>query len=148
MVGHDDLGNHLFVVETHLFHPGRAQRLSNEGRLVFPPLDDVDLLAAQLVDHLAYPRPACTHAGADRVYVRIVRGHRDLGPVPRLAGDRPDLDITVDQLGHFELEQRPDELRVAAGNDDLGALALAADLEDVRLYPVAALQALVRDALG
>ena len=148
MVGHDDLGNHLFVVETYLLHPGRAQRLSDEGRLVFPPLDDIDLLAAQLVDHLAHPRPACTHAGADRIYVGIVRGHCDLGPVPGLAGDRPDLDITVDQFGHFELEQRPDEFRVAARNDDLRALALATDLENVRLHPVAALQALVRDALG
>ncbi len=147
MVGHDDRGDLLLLVETDLLDPRRAQRLGDERLGLLPPLDDVDLLATQFLHHLAYARPAGSHAGTDGVDIHVVGEDRDLGPVTGLAGDGADLDDAVDQLGHLELEERPDELGVAAAHDDLGTLALAAHLEDVGLDPVAALEALVGDAL-
>src|SRR5439155_1611539 len=73
------------------------------------PLDDVDLLAPQLVDDVAHPRPARAHASADRVDVVVVGDDRDLGAVARLAGHLLDLDRARDDLGYLELEQALDE---------------------------------------
>ncbi len=74
--------------------------------------------------------------------------HRDLGPVAGLAGDATDLDEAVCDLGHLELEQRPDELRIPPGQDDLGALRARADLRDDRLDAAPLLVAFAVDLLG
>ena len=75
-------------------------------------------------------------------------GHdRDLRTVPCLPGDSLDLDVAIDEFWHLELEKSPDELWMATGHHDLRALALAADLEDPGLDPVATLETLVGDLL-
>jgi hypothetical protein len=76
------------------------------SREVLAERDDVDLLAAQLVDDHAHAPPRGADAGADRVDVVVVRPHRDLRAVPWLAGARLDLDDAVGDLRHLELEQR------------------------------------------
>ena len=92
------------------------------------PRDDVDLLAAELGDDHAHARAARADAGADRVDALGVRLDRDLRAVAGLAGDAADLDEAVGDLGHLELEQRLDQLRVAAREDHLRALRAGADL--------------------
>ena len=55
MLGDDHIGGFLLLVDVDLFDLGRPQRLGDELTDIFPPLDDVHLLATQLVDHLTDP---------------------------------------------------------------------------------------------
>ena len=99
------------VVDVDLAHACRRERLGDEARRLGVPRDDVDLLAAELGDDHAHARAARADAGADRVDALRVRLDGDLRAVARLARDRADLDEAVGDLGHLELEQRPDQLR-------------------------------------
>ena len=136
------------VVDQHLAHARRRQRLRDEAGRLGIPRDDVDLLAAQLGDDHPDARAARADARADRVDALGVRLHGDLRPVAGLAGDAADLDEAVCDLGHLELEQRPDQLRIPPGQDDLGALRARADLRDHRLDAAPLLVALAVDLLG
>src|SRR5262249_37265269 len=102
----------------------------------------------ELGDDHANARAARPDAGADGIDALRVRLDRDLRPVARLAGDAADLDETVGDLGHLELEQRLDQLRVAARGDDLASLRAAAHLGDDGLDARALLVALSVDLLG
>ena len=147
MVGNDHLGHHLVIVQPDRLHPRRTECLGDEGRRVLPPLDNVDLLPSEFVDHLANPGTPSADTGADRVDVRIVRYHGDLGSMPRFASDDPDLHITVHEFRNLEVEKRADEFGMATRDHDLGSLAFTANLEDVRLDAVTPFEAFVGDAL-
>ena len=84
----------------------------------------------------------------DRVDALRVRLDRDLGAVARLAGDAADLDETVRDLGHLELEERLDQLRVAPREDHLRPLRARAHLGDHSLDAGALLVTLAVDLLG
>src|SRR4029077_13105769 len=99
----------------------RTALRAHRARSVVPG-DDVDLLAAELGDDHADARAARADAGADRVDSLRVRLHGDLRPVARLTGDALDRDETVGDLGNLELEERLDQLGVAAREDDLRPL--------------------------
>src|SRR5262249_472789 len=109
--------------------------------------DDVDLLAAELGDDHADTGAARAHARADRVDALGVRLDRDLRAVAGLAGDAADVDQPVRDLGHLELEERPDQLRAAARADRLRALGPGANLRDHGLDAGALLVALAVDLL-
>ena len=113
VVGDDDRRLLRVVVDVDLAHTRGRQRLRDEARRLRVPRDDVDLLAAQLGDDHAHAGASGAHAGADRVDALDVRLDGDLRAVARLARDRADLDEPVGDLRHLELEQRPDQLRVA-----------------------------------
>ena len=148
VLAHDDLGDLVVLVDPHFFDLGRTESFGDELRGVLPPLDDIDLLAPELVDHLAHPGTPRAHAGSLGIDVGIVGDNRDLGPMARLAGDSHDFDGAIGQFGNFELEQPPNQVGMAAADDDLRALGLVSNLEDQRLDPVASLQPLVGYALG
>ena len=148
IVGDDDGRLLGLVVDQHLPHARRRQRLRDEAGRLGIPRDDVDFLAAELGDHHPDAGAARADARADRVDALGVRLHGDLRPVAGLAGDATDLDEAVCDLGHLELEQCPDELRIAPGQDDLGALRARADLRDDRLDAAPLLVALAVDLLG
>ena len=59
-----------------------------------------------------------------------MRADGDLGAVAGLAGDGLDLDGAVVDFGDFRFEQAAHEVRMAAAQDDLDALAGLADVED------------------
>src|SRR6266536_2005297 len=149
LVVRDDDGRLLrVVVEVDLAHARRGQRLRHEARRLGIPRDDVDLLAAQLRDDHAHARAARADAGADRVDALGVRLDGDLRAVAGLAGDAADDDEPVGDLRHLELEERLDQLRIAAGEDHLRALRARADLRDDGLDARALLVALAVDLLG
>ena len=100
-VGDDDDRLHLLIVEYHLSNLGRAQCLGDEVGGVLTPGNDVDLLAAQLVHNLPHTAPSGADARPDRIHIHVVRCDRDLGPVPGVSSDRPDLDDPLDQLGYL-----------------------------------------------
>jgi hypothetical protein len=118
VVGDDDGGLPALVVDEHLTHARRRQRLGDEPGGLVVVGDDVDLLAAQLGDDHAHPRAARADARADGIDALLVADDRDLRAVAGLARDVLDLDEAVGDLGDLELEQRLDELGVAAADDD------------------------------
>ena len=74
-------------------------------------------------------RTRCAHradAGALGVDPGHVGLHRDLGAVPRLAGQRRDLDGAVGDLGDLEREQLAHQVRVRPRQADLRTLAARA----------------------
>ena len=146
--GHDDGRLLGLVVEVDLAHARRRERLRDEAGGLGVPRDDVDLLAAELGDDHAHARAARPDARADRVDALGVRLDGDLRAVAGLAGDAADVDEAVGDLGHLELEQRLDQLGVAAREDDLRALRAGADLGDDGLDARALLVALAVDLLG
>src|SRR5207302_2358573 len=87
-------------------------------------------------------------ARADGIDALGVRLDGDLRAVARLARDAADLDESVGDLRNLELEQRLDQLRIAAGEDHLRTLRPRADLRDHGLDARALLVALAVDLLG
>src|SRR5204863_4351969 len=130
VVWRDDRRLPAVVVQVDLTHPRGRQRLGDKAGRLGVPRDDVDLLAAKLRDDHADPRAARANAGADWIDALRVRLDGDLRAVARLAGDAPDLDQAVGDLGHLELEQRLDQFRIAPRDDHLRALRPRANLGD------------------
>src|SRR5207302_643933 len=87
-------------------------------------------------------------ARADGIDALGVRLDGDLRAVARLARDAADLDESVGDLRNLELEQRLDQLRIAAREDHLRTLRPRADLRDHGLDARALLVALAVDLLG
>ena len=112
-----------FLVEHHLGDFGGRQRIDHEGGDVLRPLDDVDLLALQLVDDRLHAAAAHADAGADRIDRAVLGAHRDLGAAARIAGHRHDLDDAVIDFRHFLAEQPGHEFRMRARQEDLRARA-------------------------
>src|SRR5262249_34684164 len=135
------------VVEVDLADARRGQSLGDEPCRLRVPRDDVDLLAAELGDDHPHARAARPDARADRVDALGVRLDGDLRAVARLTGDAADVDEAVRDLRHLELEQRLDELGIAAGEDDLRPLRPAPNLRDDGLDARALLVALAVDLL-
>src|SRR3954452_1105563 len=148
VVGHDDGRLAALVVDEHLAHARRRQRLGDEAGGLVVVGDDVDLLAAQLAHDHAHARAARPDARADRVDAVLMRDDGDLRAVARLARDVLDLDEAVGDLRDLELEQRLDQLAVAARDDDRRALRGGRDLLDDRLDALVVLVALALDLLG
>ena len=124
------------------------QRLGDEPGGLVVVGDDVDLLAAQLGDDHPHARAARADARADRIDAVDVRDDRDLRAVAGLARDAGDLDQAVGDLGHLELEQRLDQLGIAARDDDAWALGRVRDVLDHGLDPLRVVVALAVDLLG
>ena len=112
------------------------------------PADDVDPLAAQLVDDVLDPGAANADAGADGVDLGVDRGDGHLGAVAGLAGQGPDRDDLIGDLGDLQLEEAADEVGVGPAEDDLDPLADLADVEDDRPDPLAGVVALAGDLLA
>src|SRR5699024_9783378 len=77
---------------------GRRERGGHDLLRLVAVIDDVHLLAAELVDDVRDARAAGADAGADRVDVRVVADNRDLRSGAGLAGDGLDLDRAVEDL--------------------------------------------------
>src|SRR5207244_8858742 len=104
--------------------------------------------AAQLGYDHAHARAAGADAGSDRVDALRVRLDGDLRAVAGLPRHAANLDQTVGDLGHLELEQRLDQLGIATRQDHLRSLRPRAHLGDDGLDARALLVTLPVDLLG
>src|SRR5207249_10212599 len=112
------------------------------------PLDDVGLLAAELVPDRLHAQAPLADARAARVDAGLASADRDLRARPRLARDPDDLDLAVEDLRHLVLEEPLHERLVGAADDDLRAAERAAHLEPDQLAVLADEVALVRRLLA
>src|SRR5687767_1302623 len=127
---------------------GRLQRVGDVLLGLLVPLDDVDLLATQLVDDRLHAESALTDARAPRVDARLPCAHGDLGARSRLARDTDDLHLAVVDLRHLELEQALHQILVRTADHDLWPAQSASDLDDHDLAMLADEVALVRRLVG
>ncbi len=110
--------------------------------------NDVHALAGDLVRDRLHARAAHADARADGIDARVVALHRDLGAHARIAGGAEDVDVALADFRHFELEQLDQELRRRAGQEQLRAADLLAELLHFlqeRLDAVLRLHLLARD---
>src|SRR5688500_178369 len=133
-------------VDAH--HVGWLESVGDVLLRLLIPLDDVDLLAAELVDDRLHPEAALPDARAARVDAGLARADRDLGARSGLARDTDDLHLAVVDLRHLELEQTLDQVLVRAADHDLWPAQRAADLDDHDLAVLADEVALVRRLVG
>ena len=147
LVRHDHLHGMSVVVQQDLGNLGRGQRPAHVFGLFRDPVDDVDLLSPKLLHHRLHPGALHAHAGAHRIDVGVVGGHRDLRPSARLPGRSLDLDDPFVNFGDFLLEQLDQHARVGARQHDLGSAAGHLDADDVRPDAVALPVAFPRDLL-
>src|SRR5438552_8948434 len=129
----------LFVDDRDPADLGRRQRLLHEDDRVVVPLDDVDLLAAQLADDRLHAGALHAHAGAHGVHVLLAGDDGHLGPLPRLPDAAPDLDGGVVDLRHLHLEELDEEGGIGAAHHHLRALRRLQDLDDGHPHAVAGL---------
>src|SRR5690606_33844482 len=97
---------------------GRCERKPREPLRVGRPRYDVDALAAQLVDDRLHARALEADARTDRIDRVIARDDGHLRAAADFAGYGPDLDDLLLDFRHLELEQRLDEQRIAAREDE------------------------------
>ena len=147
LIRHHHLDALGILVEHDLDHLGRRQRVDDEGGGVGRPLDDVDLLALQLVDHRLHAAAAHADAGADGVDRGVARHHGDLGAAAGIARHRLDGDDALIDLGHLLREQLGHEFGMRARQEDLRAALLAAHVVDVGADAVAVAEILARQRL-
>ena len=136
------------LAEHDLVDLGRLQGVGNQDLERLVPADDVDPLAAELVDDVLDPGAADAHARPDGVDLGVDRGDRHLRPIARLARQGPDRDDLVGDLGDLQLEEPADEVGMGAAEDDLDPLADLADVEDDRADPLVGVVALAGDLLA
>src|SRR5947209_11506273 len=127
----------LFLrIEDQILHLRRLERFEHKFLWVRAPTNDVDLFIVELADDVFHPRSAHADASADRIDFLIRAGHGDLGAIAGLARDPADFHGAVVNFAHFQLEQTPDEIRVAARDDDLRPANPVLDRDDVGAQPV------------
>src|SRR6266540_1049021 len=131
IVDHDDLDALVRLVDLEGLELRRTQGIGDEVANVGIPTDDIDLLIVELPDDVFDPLAAQADAGADRVYLFITGVDGQLRAESRFPGDALDLDGAVVDLGHFELKQLDDEVRVPAGKYDLRTVGAVLDRLDV-----------------
>src|SRR2546426_7443064 len=147
VVGDDHLHRALVLVHDDRRHLGGCERAADVHGRVARPGYDVDLLAAELLDHGLHARAAHADAGADRIDVAVVRDHGDLRP-PAGFADRPlHLDDALVDLRYLLLEELDEQTRVGTREGDLGSPAAQLDVEDEGPDAVALAVALTRDLL-
>src|SRR2546423_1869900 len=126
----------LFRIEHKVLHFRRLKRFEDELLRIGAPTNDVHLLVVQFANDVLYPRAAHADASADRIHFFIRARHRNLGSVTGFARNAADLDGAVVDLAHLELEQTPDEIRMAARDDDLRAADAVLHRDNIGAYPI------------
>src|SRR5262249_13554576 len=147
IVRDDHLHGVLVLVHDDARHLRGRQRAADVLRGIGGPVDDVDLLVAQLLHYRLHAGTPPADAGADRVDVAVVRRDGDLGPAARLARRALHLDDALVDLRHLLAEQLDQEPGVGPRQDDLRPPARELDVDDVRADAIALPVALARDLL-
>src|SRR5690606_617558 len=128
-----------------LGHLGWGQGVDNELGRIRPPLDDVDLLALQLIHDRLHALAAHTDTGADGIDRAVLGDHGNLGPGARITSHRLDLDDTVVDLRDLHGEQLGHELRPRTRQENLRSALLSAYIVYIGTHAVAVTDVLARD---
>src|SRR5262249_12356287 len=112
------------------------------------PLDDVDLLAAQLPADYLDAGAAQPDTRADRVHVSLGRGDGNLRPLSRLPGRLLHLDDALGDFRDLRLEQPDEQSGVRPRQHDLRALDALLHLEHVGADAIARAIPLAGDLLA
>ena len=136
-LGDNNLDAVGILIKHNLGHLSRRKRIDDEARGILVPLDDVNLLALQFVDHRLHARATHTDAGANWVDRRVSGNHCDLGAGAWVASHRLDLDNPVVDLRHFLRKELRHKLRPRTGKEDLRPARLAAHIVNIGAYAVA-----------
>ena len=139
----------LFLrIENQILYLCRFERFENIFLRIGAPANDVDLFVVQLAHDVFHARAAHADARADWIDFRVVAEHCDLGAITGFARNAANLDRAVGDLAYLELEQSPNEIRMAARDDDLRAANAVLDRDDVRAEPIADVVVLDHDSLA
>ena len=126
VVGNDDAGVVLLLVNQHAGDLSRGQCVGNVDGGIGIPQNDVHALTAKLTHDSAHAAALGANAGAHGIQAIVQGVDGDLGSLARLAGDGLDLNGALVDLGHLLLEETLDESRVRTGDDDGRTAVLAA----------------------
>ncbi len=124
------------LVDDDLGDNGRRQRVHHELGRIHIPGHNVDLLPAQLLDHILHPGSLHADTGSHRIHVRILGDDGDLGSRPGLAGGADDAHNPFRHLGHLTVEELDQEMRMSPAQDDLRTLADLLHVEHVGADPI------------
>ena len=113
----------------------RASRTNSLGSALQRMISTFSLLSSRTM--FLTRDAAHADAGAHGIDLFIGAVDGDLGAVAGLAGDALDLDGAVGDLADLDLEEAADEIRMAAGEDDLRAARGVLDGDDVGAKAVA-----------
>ena len=120
-LGHDGHCRLVLLVDVDAQDLRRAEGARDQAGSVLVPLNDVDLLAVQLVYDVLYADAAQAHTGPDGVDAFLFSPHGDLASRAGLPRDRYDLNGAVVYLRHLHLEEPPHQFLVGARDDELRA---------------------------
>ena len=134
---HGDVHGVVFVVLEDRLHLRRRHRADGQLRRIVVPQHDVDLFAGQLAGHGLHSGAAHPHAGPHGVDAPVVGLDGDLRPRARVARRGANFDDVLGDLRDFDLEQFDEHLGRRAGEDELRAARLRADLLEQRAHAVA-----------
>ncbi len=118
------------LVDLHVLDVRRAERFLDVTARLGVPADDVDLLTAELADHVLDTRAAHADARADGVDPVVGRHDGDLGPMARLAREALDHNGALGDLGDLEAEELDYQLLGRTRQDDLRAARALAHVDD------------------
>ena len=138
---------HIRIEHRDIHHFRGGQGVTDVLRRVRIPIDDVDLLAAELLHDVGHARSSRPDARALGVDTLDGCTHRNLGAVACLARDADNLYRTVGYLRHLECEQASNQLGVRARQVDLHALVALVHTHHVSLDAIAVAQHFARDLL-
>ena len=147
IVGHHDLHGMRIFVHDDLGDARGGHGADDELGRIRRPVDDVDLLAAQLLNDALHARTFHPDAGADGIDVVIMRDHRDLRPPTWFPSGALHFDDALVDLRHLLLEQLDQEAGVGARQHDLRTFAAHLDIENEGADAVALPVALARNLL-
>ena len=105
IVRDDEFHGVRVLVDKDTADVGRRNRVNDKPCGVWVEGDDVDGFASKLLDDRLDPGALETDASADRIYIAVRAGNRDLGPMPWFACTGFDADDAFVDFRYLELEQ-------------------------------------------
>ena len=159
VIRHHHAAGLLALGHEHAQHVRGIQGVCHKLGGIGAPLDDVDLLALQLLHHAIHAAAALSNASAHGVDHHIGGMHGHLGAAARLTGNGLDGHDAAGDLGHLHLKQALDQIGMDAADAHLRAAGThgggALHLQHVHLDVVVVMQhlagnhvALLQNALG
>ena len=138
----------LLFVHVNIYDACRGKGILDQYFRLRAPVDDINLLAAKLVNYRVNTGAVYADACADRVNVLIVGIYGHLRSLACLTADSLNLHGAVRNLGNLVLEKSFNKIRMGTGYGDLRSLRSVLNFENVNLYTLAGTERLAANLLG